>query len=90
MLNYVSNNLQRVNNVKVNKSLIRSTEMRKIKKKILYVMVAVAAIIALVYLGLALFFTKHFVLSCSSFIINSFFMGTLAPAAVLHSHQNQT
>ena len=34
--------------------------MRKIKKKILYVMVAVAAIIALVYLGLALFFTKHF------------------------------
>lgn len=60
MLNYVSNNLQRVNNVKVNKSLIRSTEMRKIKKKILYVMVAVAAIIALVYLGLALFFTKHF------------------------------
>lgn len=81
MLNYVSNNLQRVNNVKVNKSLIRSTEMRKIKKKILYVMVAVAAIIALVYLGLALFFTKHF-------YFNTFINGENYSADSANSAQN--
>lgn len=34
--------------------------MRRNKKKVLYVVVAVAAIVTLVYLGLALFFTKHF------------------------------
>ncbi len=81
MLNYVSNNLQGVNNVKVNKSLIRSTEMRKIKKKILYVMVAVAAIIALVYLGLALFFTKHF-------YFNTFINGENYSADSANSAQN--
>ncbi len=81
MLNYVSNNLQRVNNIKVNKSLIRSTEMRKIKKKILYVMVAVAAIIALVYLGLALFFTKHF-------YFNTFINGENYSADSANSAQN--
>ena len=81
MLNYVSNNLQRVNNVKVNKSLIRSTEMRKIKKKILYVMVAVAAIITLVYLGLALFFTKHF-------YFNTFINGENYSADSANSAQN--
>lgn len=81
MLNYVSNNLQRVNNVKVNKSLIRSIEMRKIKKKILYVMVAVAAIIALVYLGLALFFTKHF-------YFNTFINGENYSADSANSAQN--
>ena len=55
--------------------------MRKIKKKILYVMVAVAAIIALVYLGLALFFTKHF-------YFNTFINGENYSAGSVNSAQN--
>ena len=55
--------------------------MRKIKKKILYVMVAVAAIIALVYLGLALFFTKHF-------YFNTFINGENYSADSANSAQN--
>lgn len=55
--------------------------MRKIKKKILYVMVAVAAIIALVYLGLALFFTKHF-------YFNTFINGENYSADSTNSAQN--
>ena len=81
MLNYVSNNLQKVNNVKMNKSLIRSTEMRENKKKILYVVVAVAAIVTLVYLGLALFFTKHF-------YFNTFINGENYSAGSVNSAQN--
>ena len=81
MLNYVSNNLQKVNNVKMNKSLIRSTEMRENKKKILYVVVAVAAIVTLVYLGLALFFTKHF-------YFNTFINGENYSADSANSAQN--
>lgn len=82
MLNYVSNNLQRVNNAtKMNKSLIRSTEMRENKKKILYVVVAVTAIVTLVYLGLALFFTKHF-------YFNTFINGENYSAGSVNSTQN--
>ncbi len=81
MLNYVSNNLQKVNNVKMNKSLIRSTEMRENKKKILYVVVAVAAIVTLVYLGLALFFTKHF-------YFNTFINGENYSVGSVNSAQN--
>ncbi len=81
MLNYVSNNLQKVNNVKMNKSLIRSTEMRENKKKILYVVVVVAAIVTLVYLGLALFFTKHF-------YFNTFINGENYSAGSVNSAQN--
>ena len=55
--------------------------MRKIKKKILYVMVAVAAIITLVYLGLALFFTKHF-------YFNTFINGENYSAGSVNSAQN--
>ncbi len=81
MLNYVCNNLQKVNSVKINKSLIRSIEMRKNKKKVLYVVIAIAATITLVYLGLALFFTKHF-------YFNTFINGENYSASSVNSAQN--
>lgn len=81
MLNYVNNNLQRVNGIKINKSLIRSTEMRKNKKKVIYVVTTVASVVALVYLGLALFFTKHF-------YFNTFINGENYSAGSVDSAQN--
>ncbi|MCI8315557.1 MAG: L,D-transpeptidase family protein [Lachnospiraceae bacterium] len=55
--------------------------MRENKKKILYVVVAVAAIVTLVYLGLALFFTKHF-------YFNTFINGENYSAGSVNSAQN--
>lgn len=55
--------------------------MRENKKKILYVVVAVTAIVTLVYLGLALFFTKHF-------YFNTFINGENYSAGSVNSTQN--
>ncbi len=55
--------------------------MRENKKKILYVVVAVAAIVTLVYLGLALFFTKHF-------YFNTFINGENYSVGSVNSAQN--
>ena len=55
--------------------------MRKNKKKVLYVVIAIAATITLVYLGLALFFTKHF-------YFNTFINGENYSASSVNSAQN--
>lgn len=55
--------------------------MRKNKKKVLYAVVAVAGIATLVYLGLALFFTKHF-------YFNTFINGENYSAGSVSSTQN--
>lgn len=61
--------------------LIRGTDMRRVKRRILYILITVITAAVVTYLGLALFFTRHF-------FFNTFINGENYSVSAVNTVQN--